>query len=163
MKVGIIIHSFTGHTYSVGESIKIELEKENNIVELKKIDIIGGEVRDEINIARINFTEVINPDDYDVLVFGGPVRGFSISPALKSYLVGLQKLKNKPVFIFVTHYFPLKSMGGTSAIKQIKVVCENHEANIIGTGIIDWKNGRRNSQILKLTEEIKKAIEKINK
>ncbi len=158
MKVGIIVHSFTGHTYAVGEVIRDELSKSNMQVELKKLDIIGGEERDEININRILFSENIDPNDYDALVVGGPVRGFYISPALKAYLSRAQGLNSKPVYIFVTHYFPFKSMGGTSAIKQIKIICDAKQANLIGTGIIDWKNGRREEQIKDLAISIKDAL-----
>ena len=161
MKVGIIVHSFTGHTYSVGEVIKRNLDEANHTVELHKLDIVGGEVRDEIDINKIQFSNNIDINQYDVLVFGGPVRGFSISPSLKAFLTRVQDIKDKPVYIYVTHYFPFSWMGGTSAIKQIKVICEEKESKIIGTGIVDWKNGRREEQITNLAQRIKKDIEAI--
>jgi len=43
MKIGIIVHSYTGNTYEVAQRIEEKLKNTGKDVEIKKVNILGGE------------------------------------------------------------------------------------------------------------------------
>ncbi|WP_409227003.1 flavodoxin family protein [Gudongella sp. SC589] len=148
MKIGIIIHSMTGNTSLVAERIKNRLENEGHELSLERLAIIGGEDQNQSDPQKISIEPLsTNIEELDLLILGGPVRGFQASPAMKAFLGGIDKLGGKDTMIFVTHAFPFNWMGGNSAIKQMRNICTEKGANIIFTGIIDWKNSKREIQI----------------
>ena len=148
MKIGIIVHSMTGNTSLVAERIKNRLEKDGHELFLERLNIIGGEDQSQSDPKKISIEPLsINLEEMDLLILGGPVRGFQASPAMKSFLGNLKGLDGKDAMIFVTHAFPFNWMGGNSAIKQIRGICTEKGANILFTGIIDWKNSKREIQI----------------
>lgn len=155
MKIGIIVHSMTGNTSLVAERLKNRLEKEEHEVFMEKLSIIGGEDQSQQDVNKINIEPLGIPlEEMDLLIFGGPVRGFQASPAIKALLGKVEGLEGKDTMIFVTHAFPFNWMGGNSAIKQMKNICVNKGANILFTGIIDWKNSKREVQIDSLVGSI---------
>lgn len=158
MNICILVNSLTGNTLSIAEKLKIKLEKNNNLVSLEKIEPIDGENINETNISNINFEKIINFNNYALIIIGSPVRGFSISNTLKSYLDKVTSLKNKKVSLFVTHFFPFSFLGGNQTIKQIIKICEEKGAIISNTGIIDWKNKKREEQIENLVNTFSRNI-----
>ena len=152
MKAAIIIHSLTGNTLSVGNELKHNLDERGLETELIKIEPIGGENKNETDIMKINFEDHINVEEYDFMIFGSPVRGFSMSPVLKAYLNNAGELHDKKFYVFVTHFFLFAFMGGKSAIKQIKNQIESNGGSVVDTAIIDWKNPSRTNQIEKLIQ-----------
>ncbi len=158
MNICILVNSLTGNTLSIAEKLKIKLEKNNNLVSLEKIEPIGGENVNETNISNINFEKIIDFNNYDLIIIGSPVRGFSISNTLKSYLDKVNSLKNKKVSLFVTHFFPFSFLGGNQTIKQNIKICEEKDAIISNTGIIDWKNKKREEQIENLVNTFSRNI-----
>lgn len=158
MNICILVNSLTGNTLSVAKQLKENLEKNNNLVTLEKIDPIGGENVNETNISNINFENIIDFIDYDLIIIGSPVRGFSISNTLKSYLDKVTSLTNKKISIFVTHFFPFSFLGGNQALKQIIKICEEKDTTISNTGIIDWKNKKREEQINNLINDFSENI-----
>ncbi len=147
MKIGIIVHSNSGNTYSVAEKLKNKLVADGHSVDLKKIEPVGGENTNEANISKITFDHQPNVSGYDAIVFCAPVRAFSISPVLSSYLAKITTLKNQKVDLFVTQSFPYPWMGGKHAISQMKSICEQKGAIVGTTGIVNWKNKRREIMI----------------
>ncbi|MGM0397044.1 MAG: flavodoxin family protein [Bacillota bacterium] len=148
MKIAIIVHSMTGNTSLVAERLKNRLEQEGNEVFLEKLSIVGGEDRNQQDPDKINIEPLKTPiEEMELLIFGGPVRGFQASPAIKALLGKFEGMEGKDTMIYVTHAFPFNWMGGNSAIKQMKSICQDKGANIIFTGIIDWKNSKREIQI----------------
>lgn len=158
MNICILVNSLTGNTLSIAEKLKINLEKNNNLVSLEKIEPIDGENINETNISNINFEKIIDFNNYALIIIGSPVRGFSISNTLKSYLDKVTSLKNKKVSLFVTHFFPFSFLGGNQTIKQIIKICEEKGAIISNTGIIDWKNKKREEQIENLVNTFSRNI-----
>lgn len=150
MKAAIVIHSLTGNTLSVGNKIIKKLSEKGLETELIKIEPLGGEDRNEADSLKINFKDQLNIEEYDIVIIGSPVRGFSMSPVLKAYLSKAGDLKQKKFYIFVTHFFPFAFMGGKTAIRQIKNQIENNGGNVVDSAIIDWKNPSRTKQIDKL-------------
>ncbi|MFH5835263.1 flavodoxin family protein [Proteiniclasticum sp. C24MP] len=158
MKTAIIIHSLTGNTLSVGSGIKSELLKKGMEAELVKIEPIGGEDKNESDPKKIRFQEYARIDEYDYVILGCPVRGFSMSPVLKAYLTNAGDMKKTRVFVFVTHFFPFSFMGGRSAIRQLKNEVERKGGAVMDSAIIDWKNPSRDRQIDRLLEKWSKVI-----
>ena len=152
MKVAIVIHSLTGNTLSVGNGIKQKLDENGLETELIKIEPIGGENKNEADYTKIRFQDHLNVEEYDFVIIGSPVRGFSMSPVLKAYLNKAGDLHEKKFYIYVTHFFPFAFMGGKNAVKQVKNQIEDNGGIVIDTAIIDWKNPSREKQIDNLIE-----------
>ena len=147
MKVLTVLHSLTGHTLYVVNKLNAKL-KENGIqVDLEKLEPIGGENKNEMNFERIRLKPKYNVRDYDVIIIAGPVRGFSMSMVIKSYLMSLLTLDGKKVVCLVTHFFPIASMGGTNAIKQMKKEIDDLGGEVLDTEIINWKGFGREKKI----------------
>lgn len=144
MKIAIIVHSKTGNTLGVANKIKEQLLQKNHVVNLEHLEAFDDNVVDP---SQIKLKSVPDISGYDLLIFGGPVRGFSMSPVLKAFLQQQPTLSRYKVGVFVTHFFPFKAMGGTQAIKQLKAVCESKQASVLGTGIVNWKSPGRLQQI----------------
>ena len=157
MKIGMFIHSQTGNTYSVSEKLRNKLIEKGHSVVLKKLEPVGGENPNQADISKILFDPSPDVTGFDWLIFGAPVRGFSISPVLAAYLSRISSLKGQKVDLFVTQSFPYQWMGGNRAITQMKQTCEQKGAMVGDTGIINWKNKKRNLQIEELVERYSKS------
>lgn len=161
MKIGIVVHSMTGNTSLVAERIKNRLEQEGHELSLERLAIIGGEDQTQSDPDKISIEPLkTNMEELDLLILGGPVRGFQASPAMKALLGRLEGLEGKDTMIFVTHAFPFNWMGGNSAIKQLRNMCTEKGANILFTGIIDWKNSKREVQIDSLAAGVARKASK---
>lgn len=158
MKTAIIVHSMTGNTLLVAEKLKDTLEKRGVNVHLEKVEPAGGEDKNEMNLSRITFQNRLDLSEYDNIVMAGPVRGFSMSPVLKAYF-DQSSLKNRRVYMFVTHFFPFPFMGGNSAISQMKKFVEERGGIVLDSSIIDWKNPSRERKIQTLVEQFSKEIQ----
>lgn len=147
MKVLTVLHSLTGHTLYVVNKLNDKL-KENGIqVDLERLEPVGGEDKNEMSFQRIRLEPKYNVRNYDVIILAGPVRGFSMSMVIKSYLLNLLALDGKKVVCLVTHFFPLAVMGGTSAIKQMKSEVSDLGGEVVDTEIINWKGFGREKKI----------------
>ncbi|NCC79583.1 MAG: flavodoxin [Clostridia bacterium] len=158
MKSAMLIHSLTGNTLSVADRL-LESFRHNGVeTELIRIEPIGGEDRNETNPGKIRFQTYKNVDDYDYVILGCPVRGFSMSPVLKSYLSSSGEMNNPKVLIFVTHFFPFSFMGGRSAINQLKKEVEKKGGSVVDRAVIDWKNPAREEQIERLIKKWNRTV-----
>lgn len=144
MKIGIIIHSETGNTFSVAQKLKVGLISSGHSVSIDKVIAANDRQQD---IQKINLLTIPDVSGYDAIIFGAPVRGFSLSPILAAYLSQLETLQGKKVECFVTEFFPFPWMGGNRAIRQMKNICESKAGKVIGTGIINWSSKHRQEQI----------------
>lgn len=154
MKIGLLIHSHTGNTLSVAEKLKESLVKGGHQVEMRKLEPVGGENTNEIDINRIQFQPEPEISGYDYVILGAPVRGFSISPVLAAYLNKVPSMKGQKVDLFVTQAFPYAWMGGNQAIKKMVKVCAEKGAVIKDTAIINWKNKYREKHIQELVYKL---------
>lgn len=149
MKIGIIIHSQTGHTYSAAQKLAEKLSADGHAVDIKQLKLAGGQQipgKDGI---------IENPPDlngYDKVIFGAPVQAFSLSNVMVAYLNQVSSLTGKTVACFVTKGLPFSWTGGNRAISQMKEICESKWAMVSGTGIIIW-NKNRQKQIDDLAEK----------
>ena len=151
MKIGIIVHSYTGNTFTVAQKIHDRLKQTGHLAEIERIIIKGGE---NPNSRQIMIEHPPATDGYDALIFGAPVRGFAISPVILTYLQHLSSLKNKKVTCFVTKQLSSKWTGGTRAITRMKKICESKGGVVTGTGIVFWKSKNREMEIDALAEKM---------
>ena len=75
---------------------------------------------------------------YEALVFGSHTEAFQLEQAMKLYFGKIDTLKGINVACISTHQFPFKWMGGNSAVKKMKVLCEEKGAIVLGTAVVDW-------------------------
>jgi flavodoxin len=151
MKIGIIVHSQTGNTYSVAQKLKEKLLTAGHTVNIERVIPVDDK---QIEVEKIQLNPIPDISTYDALIFGAPVRGASVSPALAAYIAKTASLRNKKVACFVTEFFPFPWMGGTRAIDQMKKACESKGAVISGTGIVNWMNTLREKKIADMVENL---------
>lgn len=150
MKIGIIVYSHTGNTYSVAQKLQESLTAAGHFVEIEKVTVVND---NEMNAQKIQFRNRPDTDKYDALIFGSPVRGASLSAPMTAYLSQIGALKEKNIFCYVTQFFPFPSMGGNRAIKQITKILESKGVKVSKTGIVNWSNLRRGKMILDVVEK----------
>ena len=155
MKIGIMVYSNTGNTLSVAQRLKERLIMEGHLVNLVKVEAVGKTVSSFENVQLKNAPEI---DEYEALIFAAPVQGNALSPVMYKYLSQLETLKGKLIAGFVTQAFPFESMGGTSAIKQMKEICEIKGGSTCETGIINWLNINRERKIKDTLDKLARAI-----
>ena len=139
MKIGIIIYSKTGHTYSVANKLKEELLKSGHSVKVEKLNPKG---KMHPGVKNIEFEYSPDIKDYDLVIFGGPVWAFSLCPVLKTYLEKLSTFENKKVICFITMAFPFAWMGGNNAIAKMLKICSSKGMLLLTTAIINWTKKR---------------------
>lgn len=150
MKIGIIVYSRTGNTLSVAKRLEEKLMAAGHDVKIEKVTAVND---GEMDAGKIQLSNIPDASAYDTLIFGSPVRGFSLSAAMNAYLSQLAVLKEKNVFCYVTQAFPFPSMGGNRAIEQMKKICESKGVKVSKTGIVNWSNIRREKMIVDIIEK----------
>jgi flavodoxin len=134
MKIGIIVHSESGHTFAVAEKIAGKLVSRGEDARVLKVTAEGGG-KDRRNVVLTDKPPV---ESFDTLIFGSPVWGFSLTPVMSEYLSQLTSLNGKKVACFITQSGgPL--LGGNRTIRQMKAICRGKGADVALTEIIRWK------------------------
>lgn len=145
MKIAIIVHSHTGNTLSVAEKIKTKLSQQTHQVVLEQVVASNNQ---EVELAKVNLINKPNLQDYDGYVFAGPVHGFSLSGVMRVYLAQIIDLSAKPVYFFLTMYFPFKWMGGNRSLLQFTKALSDKNAMIKGSHIIGWSNETKRNRLI---------------
>lgn len=154
MKTAILVHSMTGNTLYVAQKLKDQLQAKGHEVALEKLEPVGGEDKNMVDPTKIVLRPVLDLQGFDNVVLAGPVRGFSMSPVLKAYVSQVESLKGRKMILFVTHFFPFSFLGGESAIRQMRAAVEAKGAQVVATGIVDWKGFGREKKINRLVEDL---------
>ena len=134
MKIGIIVYSHTGHTFSVAVALREKLSAAGHAVNLERVEIHGP---DGPGVTNVSLKTRPRIDTYSALVFASPVRGGVVSPAMTSYLEQIVSLQGKKVVCLVTHFFP-PAWGANQTIAQMKSMCESKGATVCGSGDVGW-------------------------
>jgi flavodoxin len=150
MKIGIIVHSHTGNTLSVGERIKEEWERKGASVKVERVKAVNEEPAEA---EKTELAETPDVSSYDVVVFGAPVRAFSLSPVMKKYMNQIDSLAGKEVYCFVTQQLKTPVLGGSHSIKQMKQLCAVKGQRVTKSGIINWSNKKREEMIESLVKD----------
>ena len=137
----VVIYSKTGNTRSVAERL---IGPACPLLEvIPKVD--------NPKIEHPELKEIPNITTYDHIVLGSPVHGFSLSNAMREYILRTD-FSGKKVDLFVTHFFPFAWMGGNQTLKQMKKLIEQKGGEVGLTTSINWKNKKRQTDIDSLVE-----------
>jgi NAD(P)H dehydrogenase (quinone) len=150
MKIGMMVHSQTGNTYSVAQRLQERLLEAGHTVNLEKIVPVNEK---EMKPEKIELLTNPTIDGYDILIFACPVWGFSLSAVMKVYLNQLSSLDHKNALCFVTQFFPFAWMGGNNAVKNMKELCKSKGIHVSETGVINWSNSKRSKSIEQLADQ----------
>lgn len=149
MKIGIIVHSQTGHTYEVAQKIEENLLATGHTVEIEQIRLAGGQQTPNKN------SKIENPPDataFDAVIFGAPVQAFSLSKVMQMYLEQISSLQDKKISLFVTKGLRFNWTGGSRAIGQMKKICQAKGGIVYRTEIVVWSKNR-DKQIAELVRK----------
>jgi len=136
MRIGIIIFSYTGHSFKVAKEIEKDLTEKGYTVGLERIETDG----DAQKMGNdIKFKTVPNVDRYDALIFGAPVWAFHLNPIMNRYLSDISEMKGKKAAVFVTKEFTPKWTGGIQSVKKMANIIEKKGGKVIGSDVIGWK------------------------
>ena len=155
MNIGIILYSETCNTYSVSQKLKEKLVKSGHSVNIERLKVIG---KIHPSTKDVKFETLPNIEPYDALVFGSPVQAFSLSSAMRAYLLQTKSLQDKKIAFLVTQSFPFPWLGGNHAIGQMKKICESKGATIRGTAVVNWSKPSREKQISEIVEKLSKLF-----
>ena len=144
MKAGIIVYSNTGHTLSVAQRLQERLISAGHSVDLAKIEADAPKPSSPQDVRLKTAPDI---GGYDIVIFAAPVHGGALAPAMRVYLSQLVSLDGKRIGGFVTQTFPFACMGGTSAIRQMKGLCETKGGQMTETGIVNWSSRKREEKI----------------
>lgn len=150
MKIGIIVHSQSGHTLSVAQKLKDKLSVAGHAVNIEQVKPAGN-AHPGVKNLQLETNPAVNT--YDALIFGAPVWAFTLSPVLVTYLTQLSSLRDKKIAGFVTMGFPYSWMGGNNAIAKLKKICESKGGTVSGTGVVNWMGGHCGPKITDLVEK----------
>lgn len=150
MKIGIIIHSQSGHTLAAASKLQEKLTAAGHKATIEQITP-AERAYPGIKSLRLE----TRPDiaSYDGLVFACPVWAFSVSPVLETYLAELKTLKGKKIAGFVTMGFPFAWMGGTHAIAKLKQICDVKGGTVLETAIIG-RSGHDEKALHQMVEKL---------
>lgn len=157
MNVGIMIFSRTGNTLLVAEKVRDACLAQGHTAVVHRVRAENGDPNRRLPLRLISAP---NPTPLDAVIFGGPVEAFSLSPIMKAYLKQLPQIPGKKAGCFVTQHFPKPWMGGTHAVKQMRVLCQSKGADVAQTGIVNWMNPSRNAQIADVASKLGKLERK---
>ena len=142
MNIGVIVYSKTGNTLSAAQKLQEKLVAEGHAVNIEQITIAGG---DSPGKKDFQFTAVPDPDPYEAVIFGAPVHAFSLCPVMEDYLKQLTSLQGKKVAFLVTKQLPFNWTGGNRTVGQMKKLCEDKGAEVLGSGIVICSESRRDA------------------
>lgn len=155
MKIGIIVHSKTGNTFSVAKRLEESLAAAGHAVGIEKVIAVND---DQMEVDKIQLSNIPNISEYDLVLIGAPVRGFSLSAVMSAYLLQNSVLAGKDVFCYVTQFFPHPMLGGNRAIGQMKKICETQGAKVSETGVINWSSMRKEKMIKDMIEKVSRLV-----
>jgi flavodoxin len=155
MKIGIIVHSQSGHTYSVAEKLKENLAAAGHSVNIERISPVDSKQTDP---KKVQIEKLPELSAYEALIFGAPIHAFNVSPVMKAYLGMLPSLSGKKIACFVTKGLPLDATGGNQGISLMKSTFESKGGSVVGTGIVHWPGPGVNKRVAALVEKFSKLF-----
>jgi NAD(P)H dehydrogenase (quinone) len=135
MKIGIYIHSQSGHTANLGLAVTRVLREKGHDVSIELLRPIG---KVHPRVRHVTFRTMPEPEDLDMVIFGGPVWAFSASPVLVSLLKQLPTLKAKKTLCFTTSGFPTAISGAKRGIARLNELCETLGATALPGVALFW-------------------------
>lgn len=151
MNIGIVVFSQTGNTRLVGERLKETLEDRGHQATLHQIN---AGAQEETGDQGVDAVDTPATQEYEALVFGSPVHGFSIPPDMQNYLKQVAALNGKPVACFVTKQLPFAWTGGSQALARMKQLCQGHGGRVVGDTVVYWNRSPRDEHIRQCVDHL---------
>ncbi len=147
MKKAVVFYSLTGNTKIVANLFEgfeqLEIKTNNNYPQSKDNALV----------------ETPDISDYDELIFACPTHGARMAKPMVKYMNQLNSLEGKVIYLFITHYFPYKWMGGSQTLKQFRKLVLSKGGEVKAAVSVNWKSRNREKLILDMlnTFGIKKS------
>ena len=154
VKIGIIVHSNSGHTLAVAQELRDRLASDGLDVALHQLETVGTASPGSASVTLENRPSL---DGYDKLVFGSPVNGGRMSSAIAAYLDGVSSLEGQPVVFLLTHFLR-RSWGTEQTIAQMRELCESRGATVIESADVRWPNLRRKRDIRRAVDRLSQLL-----
>jgi multimeric flavodoxin WrbA len=135
MKIGVFIHSQSGHTAALGMALVHKLRGKGHDVD---IELLRSVKRARPFMKHVELKKDPEIDGYDIIVLGGPVWFLHPSPLLLSFIDEVPHLKNKKALCFVTSGFPGKFSGGKSVLRKINAKFDALGASVLEAQAYWW-------------------------
>lgn len=128
MKIGIVIHSQSGHTAQIAKFLGNAFTGKGHEVDISLLRTSG-----KVTPRSSSFELKSIPDvtDCDLILLGGPVWAFSASPVILRFINSLGRLTGKNVLCFVTKGLPFLWTGGTQALSKMNEELALSDATIL--------------------------------
>ncbi|MFW6298996.1 MAG: flavodoxin family protein [Bacillota bacterium] len=139
MKIGMMVHSETGHTMDVAHAIETALKKEGYEVEIRSVVAKSKRPWKE---SMPSIKETPDPNGYDVLILGAPVWGFTLSRVMEEYLFQVRPIETKRLILFSTGALP-RFFGGKRAMKIMHDISKVPEAKTIYAGSVRFPRKKK--------------------
>lgn len=128
MNIAINVHSQSGHSIKVARALSSKFTDNKHEVDLSLLRTSGTLKPRSMNFELIKTPSV---DGFDLVIVGGPVWAFSLSPVVRKYLREMGNIKGKKILCFVTKGLPFTWTGGSQALTVIK-----HELTLSGAIVL---------------------------
>jgi NAD(P)H-dependent FMN reductase len=164
VKIGVIVHSFTGHTLAVAQKMADAFARAGHTVTLERVT-----VQDEkaTTTSPVILSAAPEAAGYDLVLFGSPVWGFSITPGMKTYLAQISPLQGGKTACFVTHQLPYPWMGANRALRQMQTAIAAKGGVTLATGSVTWTDKQQETQTDRLVNSmldvVTRQAEKVNR
>ncbi|MFW5894860.1 MAG: flavodoxin family protein [Bacillota bacterium] len=139
MKIGMMVHSETGHTMDVARAIETALKKEGHEVEVRSVVAKSKRPWKE---SMPSIEEAPDPNGYDVLILGAPVWGFTLSRVMEEYLFQVRPIETKRLILFSTGALP-RFFGGKRAMKIMADISKVPEAKTVYAGSVRFLRNKK--------------------
>jgi NAD(P)H dehydrogenase (quinone) len=151
MKIGIFVHSQSGNTAKLGLAVTHALREKGHDVSIELLRPVGKVTP---WVRNVKFRTMPEPEEYDVILFGGPNWVFGSSPVVVSLLRQLSTLKGKKTMFFMTSALPDFCSGARRGIARVNDLCDGLGATVLpGTSVV-WGMYCGKKRLDAITEEI---------
>ena len=154
MKIGIIVDSKSGFTYSIAQRLEEKLSVLRHDVQVERIEPIDEK---QVDIKKIQLKSFPKINQYEAIIFGAWVRGGFLSPAMAAYMSQMPSLQGKKIACFITKGLPFAWTGGYQTINRMIKLCESKGGRVVDTGMV-IKMGPRKKQTAQLIEKFGKLF-----
>jgi NAD(P)H dehydrogenase (quinone) len=155
MKIGIFVHSQSGNTAKLGLAVTHALREKGHEVSVELLRPFG---KVSLWSRNVRFRTMPEPDEFDILLLGGPNWAFGSSPVIVSLLRQLETLKGKKTLFFITSLLPDSLSGAQRGIAKVNGLCEGLGAKVLPGVTVAWGLYCGKKRLDKTVDEICKKI-----
>jgi NAD(P)H dehydrogenase (quinone) len=135
MKVGILVHSQSGNTAKLALAVTHTLREKGHDVSVELLRPLG---KVHPGMRHVEFRNVPEVEEFDTVLFGGPVWAFNASPVIVSAINQISGLKGKKTLFFLTSGFPQPLSGWNRAHKKMSDLLEETGATVLEGESLFW-------------------------